>query len=136
MIQDHTARDKEMNAKVERLCLLQGVGRVTATGVLAALPEIGTLNRGQVTALAGLAPRNRDSGKHKGRRTIGGGRATVRRALYMAALSASRMNPKLKALYTRLTAAGKPAKLALTAVMRQLLSVMNTLIKNPSFTLA
>ena len=136
MIQDHTAKDKEMNAKVQRLCLLQGVGRVTATGVLAALPEIGTLNRGQVTALAGLAPRNRDSGKHKGRRTIGGGRATVRRALYMAALSASRMNPILKAFYARLIAAGKPPKLALTAVMRQLLSVMNTLIKNPNFTLA
>ena len=136
MILQLTSQDVEMNVKVERLCLLQGVGRVTATSVLASLPELGTLSRGQITALGGLAPRNRDSGKHCGRRTIGGGRAPVRRALYMAALSASRMNPRLKALYTRLLNAGKPAKLALTAVMRQLLSVMNIMIKNPNFTLA
>lgn len=136
MISTLSSSDEEMNAKVQRLCLLQGVGKITATGVLAALPEIGTLSRGEITSLAGLAPRNRDSGKHKGRKTIGGGRATARRALYMAALCASRTNPILKALYTRLVAAGKPGKLALTAVMRQMLHVMNILIKNPNFTLA
>ena len=136
MIATLIAKDEVMDTKIRRLCLLQGVGKVTASSVLASLPELGTLSRGQITALAGLAPRNRDSGQHKGRRTIGGGRAPVRRALYMAALSASRMNPKLKAFYQRLIAAGKPAKLALTAVMRQLLHVMNIMIKNPHFTLA
>lgn len=136
MILTLTTQDTEMKAKIERLRKLQGVGQVTAASVLAALPEIGSLNRGQITALAGLAPRNRDSGTYNGRRTIGGGRAAARRALYMAALTASRMNPKLKALYTRLTQTGKPAKVALTAVMRQLLCVMNALLKNPNFSLA
>jgi transposase len=131
-----SAQDEEMRLKVARLCQLQGVGLVTANGILAVLPELGTLTRGQIAALAGLAPRNRDSGASIGRRTIGGGRAAARRILYMAALSASRMNPKLKPLYSRLIATGKPPKLALTAVMRQLLCVMNSLIKNPDFILA
>ena len=131
-----TTQDEELKLKVARLCQLQGVGLVTATSILGVLPELGTLTRGQIAALAGLAPRNRDSGAYIGRRTIGGGRAAARRILYMAALSASRMNPILKPLYTRLIASGKPPKLALTAVMRQLLCVMNSLIKNPHFTLA
>lgn len=131
-----TTQDEELKLKVTRLCELQGVGVVTATSILGVLPELGTLTRGQIAALAGLAPRNRDSGAYIGRRTIGGGRAAARRILYMAALSASRMNPILKPLYTRLIASGKPPKLALTAVMRQLLCVMNSLIKNPHFTLA
>lgn len=130
------AREAEFAGKVERLRKLEGVGTHTAVAVLAAIPELGTLGRAQAASLAGLAPRNRDSGKKQGRRTIGGGRAAARRALYMAALTAARMNPKLQALFKRLVAAGKAKKLALTAVMRQLLVVMNSLLKNPDFILA
>lgn len=129
-------KEAQIKLKAARLCQLQGVGKVTASGILAMLPELGSLSRGQIAALAGLAPRNRDSGAFSGRRTIGGGRSQVRRVLYMAALSASRMNPKLKPLYDRLVKAGKPPKLALAAVMRQLLCVMNSLLKNPNFVLA
>lgn len=129
-------KEADLKHKAARLMQLQGVGKTTASGILAVLPELGTLSRGQVAAMAGLAPRNRDSGAYSGRRTIGGGRSQVRRVLYMAALSASRMNPKLKPLYDRLVTAGKPPKLALTAVMRQLLCVMNSLLKNPNFVLA
>lgn len=136
LIAELCAQHQELKDRIRRLCQLQGVGTLTATSLLATLPELGTLNRGQISALAGLAPRNRDSGQYKGRRTIGGGRAAVRRILYMAALTASRMNPKLKALYSRLITAGKPAKLALTAVMRQMLCVLNSLLKNPAFILA
>lgn len=129
-------QEEGLKLKAARLRQLQGVGKATASGILAVLPELGSLTRGQIAALAGLAPRNRDSGAFSGRRTIGGGRSQVRRVLYMAALSASRMNPKLKPLYDRLVASGKPPKLALTAVMRQLLCVMNSLLKNPNFVLA
>lgn len=136
LIAEHTKHTAELQQRVARLCLMQGVGQVTATGLLATLPELGTFNRGQIAALAGLAPRNRDSGQYKGKRMIKGGRAPVRRYLYMAALSASRTNTKLKALYQRLIQKGKPAKVALTAVMRQLLCVLNSLLKYPNFSLA
>jgi transposase len=128
--------DPVLKDKVHRLSQLQGVAATTAHGVLAAMPELGTMNRQQVAALAGLAPRNRDSGNVKGKRTIGGGRATARRALYMAAVSASRCNPVLKPFYQRMISAGKPPKTALTAVMRKLLTTMNKMIKDPNFTLA
>ena len=123
-------------AQVQRLDDIMGVGRLTAVTVLAALPELGTLNRGQAAALAGLAPYNRDSGTWAGQRHISGGRADVRCALYMAALAASRSNKILKPFYDRLIAAGKPPKVALTAVMRKLIVLMNHLLKNPDFTLA
>ena len=122
--------------QVRRLDAIMGVGRLTAVLVLAALPELGTLNRRQAAALAGLCPYNRDSGKWAGQRHISGGRADVRRALYMAALSASRSNHLLKPFYDRLIAAGKPFKVALTAVMRKLVVLMNHLLKNPNFVLA
>lgn len=125
-----------LTAQVQRLDDIMGVGRLTAVAVLAALPELGTLNRGQAAALAGLAPYNRDSGTWAGQRHISGGRADVRCALYMAALSASRSNKILKPFYDRLIAAGKPAKVALTAVMRKMIVLMNHLLKNPDFTLA
>src|SRR5436190_10027769 len=127
---------KPLAQQVQRLDDIMGVGRITAVAVLATMPELGQLNRGQAAALAGLAPYNRDSGQWAGQRHISGGRAEVRRALYMAALSASRSNPVLKAFYDRLIAAGKPAKLALTAVMRKLIVLMNHLLKNPKFSLA
>lgn len=123
-------------AQVRRLDDIMGVGRLTAVMVLATLPELGTLNRRQAAALAGLCPYNRDSGQWAGKRCISGGRAEVRRALYMAALSASRSNHLLQAFYNRLIEAGKPAKVALTAVMRKLIVLMNQLLKNPNFSLA
>ena len=122
--------------QVQRLDDIMGVGRITAVMVLATMPELGQLNRRQAAALAGLCPYNRDSGQWAGKRCISGGRAEVRRALYMAALSASRSNHLLKPLYDRLIAAGKPAKVALTAVMRKLIVLMNHLLKNPNFSLA
>lgn len=127
---------KSLAQQVQRLDEIAGVGRITAVTVLAAMPELGQLNRRQVAALAGVSPYNRDSGQWAGKRCISGGRAEVRRALYMAALSASRRNRQLKPFYDRLIAAGKPAKLALTAVMRKLIVLMNHLLKNPNFSLA
>ena len=125
-----------LKSQVERLEQITGVGRITAVSVLAALPELGQLNRRQAAALAGLCPYNRESGQWVGQRCISGGRSEVRRALYMAALSASRRNKQLKEFYDRLMAAGKPAKVALTAVMRKLVILMNQLLKNPNFSLA
>jgi transposase len=107
-----------------------GIGPVVSVTLLADLPELGTLDRKQITALVGLAPLNRDSGTMRGKRTIWGGRATVRAALYMAALVGSRRNPVLRALYTRLLAAGKTKKVALTACMRKLLTILNALLKH------
>ena len=124
-----------LDERVQKLEAITGVGTITALGVLAELPELGTLNRRQAAALAGLAPHPRESGQWHGRRSIGGGRAPVRRALYMAALVAAHPNRQLKEFYERLRAAGKPAKVALTAVMRKLIVLMNHLLKNPNFAL-
>ena len=93
------------------------------------MPELGQMNRGQAAALAGLAPWTRDSGLMKGQRCIGGGRSQVRHALYMSALSAARCNPILKVVYQRLRTAGKPVKVALTAIMRKLIEYMNAQLK-------
>jgi len=128
-------QDKPLRERVEKLQAITGVGSVTALAVLAELPELGSLNRRQVAALAGLAPHPRQSGNWDGRRTIGGGRAAVRRALYMAALVAAHRNTHMKIFYQRLRAAGKPAKVALTAVMRKLIVLMNQILKNPNFVL-
>jgi transposase len=124
-----------LDERVKKLEAITGVGTITALGVLAELPELGTLNRRQAAALAGLAPYPRESGQWHGRRSIGGGRAPVRRALYMAALVAAHSNRQLKEFYQRLRAAGKPAKVALTAVMRKLIVLMNQILKNPNFAL-
>jgi len=124
-----------LGERVQKLEAITGVGAITALGVLAELPELGTLNRRQAAALAGLAPHPRESGQWHGRRSIGGGRPPVRRALYMAALVAARSNHQLKEFYQRLRAAGKPAKVALTAVMRKLIVLMNHILKNPNFVL-
>ena len=107
-----------------------GMGPVVARTLLALLPELGHLNRKQIAALAGVAPFARDSGTWRGHRVIWGGRAQVRRALYMAALVASRHNPVLQALYTRLRAAGKPAKVALVACMRKRLTILNAMLQD------
>jgi len=103
--------------------------------LLAALPELGTLQRGQAAALAGLAPYNQDSGPQRGQRHIAHGRALARSALYMAALVAARCNPVLKPFYERLRAAGRPGKVALVALMRKLVELANLLPKSSSFQL-
>ena len=107
-----------------------GVGPQVSLTLLADLPELGTLSRKQIAALVGVAPFSRDSGPHRGRRTVWGGRAVVRAALYMGALVASRWNPMLRDFYQRLLVAGKPKKLALTACMRKLLTVLNSMARS------
>jgi transposase len=106
-----------------------GVGRVMVMTLLADLPELGQLNRRQIAALAGLAPFNRDSGQWRGTRAVWGGRAQVRAVLYMATLTATRCNPVIAAFYQRLRAEGKPAKVALTACMRKLLTILNAIMR-------
>ena len=120
-----------LRAKVALLTKVKGVGPTTAMALLAAMPELGSLSKNRVTSLAGLAPFPDDSGKRKGERHIHGGRTSARIALYMSALVASRNNPVLKLFYDRLRSNGKPAKVALTAVMRKLLIHLNSLLKNP-----
>jgi transposase len=115
--------------KVELLETVPGIARITAANLIAALPELGRLNRREISALAGVAPFNDDSGRHQGKRRIYGGRAPARTALYMAVLVGARYNPVIKAFYQRLRAAGKPAKVALTACMRKLLIIVNTMIR-------
>jgi len=131
LIKETIENSPPLLAKVESFCKVKGVGPITAALLIAACPELGTLNKNQVAALAGLAPVCRDSGAMRGKRSIKGGRLNMRTALYMAALSASRSNPHLKPFYQRLRAAGKPFKLALTAVMRKLLIHLNSLARCP-----
>jgi len=107
-----------------------GIGPVGARTLVLDLPELGTLSRQRIAALGGVAPFNRDSGTLRGRRTIWGGRAAVRATLYMSALVAVRHNPMLKAFYERLCAAGKAKKVALTACMRKLLTILNAMAKH------
>jgi transposase len=97
---------------------------------LADLPELGALNRKQIAALVGVAPLAKDSGTLRGKRMVWGGRAPVRAVLYMGALIASRHNPVIRDFYQRLVAAGKPKKVALTACMRKLLVILNTMVRN------
>lgn len=106
-----------------------GIGPVVARTLLAELPELGHLNRRAIAKLVGVAPFSRDSGARRGARSVHGGRATVRAALYMAALVATRANPAIRAFYQRLVAAGKPKKLALIACMRKLLTIVNQLLR-------
>lgn len=116
--------------KEELLASVKGVGSVTARTMLAELPELGSLNRRQIAALAGLAPFTRQSGRWRGKSFIGGGRASVRTALFMAAMTAMRHNPVLRAFHQRLRAAGKPKLVALIAVARKLLTILNAILKS------
>lgn len=109
-----------------------GIGPVTASTLLGELPELGKLNRRQITALVGVAPFNRDSGYMRGRRRISGGRSGVRNVLFMAVLSAVRFNPVLKAFFARLVAAGKPKKVALVACMRRMVCILNAMLRDGS----
>lgn len=115
--------------KDELLRSVYGVGDVTSRTLLAELPELGTLNRRQISSLVGVAPLNRDSGKWRGRRTIWGGRGSVRAALYMAALTARRAYPPIKSFYERLLHKGKTHKVAITACMRKLLTILNAILR-------
>jgi transposase len=127
---EHEIRQNPVwRAKEQLLRTVKGVGPVLARTLLIDLPELGTLNRKQIAALVGVAPLNHDSGKHRGRRMIWGGRAHVRAALYMATLSATRYNPVIRTFYERLCQAGKPPKVALTACMRKLLTILNAMLK-------
>ncbi|EBS3611361.1 IS110 family transposase [Salmonella enterica subsp. enterica serovar Poona] len=137
-LKDELARiDDDMNNHIrshfkvlsEQLSGIKGVGTMTVAALLAEVPELGHLSRREISALVGVAPVNRDSGTMRGRRTIFGGRAGVRTALYMAALVATRFNPVIKAFYTRLVAAGKPKKVALVACMRKLLTILNAMFR-------
>jgi transposase len=107
-----------------------GVGPVTSFTLLGQLPELGSLSRQKIAALVGVAPFNRDSGRLRGKRAVWGGRAGVRAVLYMAAVSAARCNPVIARFYQRLVAEGKPAKVALTACMRKLLTILNAMLKH------
>jgi transposase len=131
-LQDFIKRSPLWQAKAQLLTSVPGVGKLMSSTLLAWMPELGSLNRHQVAALAGVAPLNRDSGTLRGRRCVWGGRSQVRRVLYMAALAAARHNPPLALFYRRLRQAGKPAKVALTAVMRKLLVILNAMVKNNS----
>lgn len=116
-------------AKADLLSSIPGVGKVTVSTMLAELPELGTLNRRQISALTGVCPYNRDSGTFRGKRRIWGGRACVRSVLYMATLVAIRHNATLKATYQRLLEAGKLKKVAIVACMRKLLVTMNAMLR-------
>jgi transposase len=129
VIAKHIAEDQSTARQRDILCSMPGLGPVSAAMVIAFLPEIGTLARKQAGSLAGLAPYNRESGTCKGRAVISGGRKPLRDALYMPALVAMRFNPDLQAKYSQLRAAGKPAKVAIVAIMRKLLETANALVK-------
>lgn len=134
------ALDQELKAQIqqtpiwrekdERLQTVPGVGKVMSFTLLSNLPELGRLNRKEIAALVGVAPFNRDSGIFRGKRTIWGGRAPVRNVLYMATVAALKFNPVIRTFYARLVAAGKPKKVALTACMRKLLTILNAMLKH------
>jgi transposase len=129
------ATEEALAGQAARLTQVDGVGVLTAVTCLALCPELGTLSRTESAALLGVAPFNEDSGNLSSPRHIAGGRLRLRNAVYMAALSATRSNHVLRAFYRKLRAANKPAKLALTAVMRKLFILLNHLLKHPEFQL-
>ena len=126
------AATPQLKAKAQKLSAVRGIGPTTAALLLAELPELGSLNKAQAAALAGLAPHNHDSGTLRGQRHIAGGRPAVRTGLWMPTLVATQHNPILKAFYQRLRANGKPAKVALVATARKLLLHLNSLLKSPT----
>ena len=129
-LQDAVEASPLYQAKADLLRSVPGVGPVTALTLLATLPELGQLSRHQIAALVGVAPMNRDSGTMRGKRMVWGGRAPVRAVLYMAALVGRQHNPVLRVFYERLRAAGKPFKVAATACMRKLLTILNAMLKH------
>lgn len=122
--------DPDLRSRLAILSSIPGIGEVTVMTMLAEMPELGTMDKRQAASLAGLAPVTRQSGKWRGKSFIKGGRRTLRQALYMPALVAIRFNRELKAKYQSLIDAGKPAKVAITAIMRRLITIANALIRD------
>ncbi|PVE52239.1 transposase, partial [Rhizobium rhizogenes] len=122
--------DKDLADKAQVLTSLKGIGLKTACFLIAWLPELGLLDKGQIAKLVGVAPVNRDSGLMRGKRMIAGGRKPVRDALYVAALPAIRFDPAMKAVFDRLKAKGKPGKVALVAVMRRMIIILNARMRD------
>lgn len=122
--------DAHHAALAHQLASVRGIGPATIATLIADVPELGALSRREIAALIGLAPFNRDSGQKRGKRTIFGGRADVRRALYMATLAAIRFNRVIRQFYDRLVAAGKPKKVAIVACMRKLLTILNAMVRS------
>lgn len=135
LIKDHIDHDDTLRRKAVRLRELQGAGPVLAATLLAYLPELGEIESPQLSALVGVAPFAHDSGRSHKARHVRGGRGLVRRVLYMAAVAATQHNQVLRSYYTRLVAAGKPKMVALVAVMRKMLHVLNRLLADPNFVL-
>lgn len=129
-IKELVESDDDFQNKANLITSIPGVAKTTATALLADLPELGKLNREEIAALVGVAPYNNDSGKYRGKRSIRGGRKDLRNSLYMAAHNARIHNPLFKAFFLRLTASGKPHKVAMVAVMRKLIVSINSMIKN------
>lgn len=129
-LRDGIKKDPVWREKDKLLRSTPGVGPTLSATLISQLPELGTLNRREIAALVGVAPLNRDSGKMHGRRTVWGGRAPVRAVLYMATLAATKHNAAIRCFYKRLCAAGKSKKVALTACMRKLLTILNSILKH------
>lgn len=129
-IEQLSQAQEQWRSRITLLKSVPGIGNVIATTLVAALPELGQVNDKRISALVGVAPFNRDSGKYKGSRTIWGGRASVRAALYMGALVGIKHNPVLKAFYARLLGQGKAKKVALIACMHKLLRILNAMIRD------
>ena len=129
LLDKHIDQAPEWQEKRDLLMSVNGVGKVLAYTLLSDLPELGQLNRKEIAALVGVAPMNKESGNYKGKRRIRGGRANVRKVLFMAIMSAMQSNPKLKRQYTALKEAGKPPKVAMVACMRKLITILNVMVK-------
>lgn len=123
----------EYQARLDQLTSAKGVGRVLALTLISELPELGKLNRKEIASLVGVAPMNRDSGGYEGKRFIRGGRHKVRTVLFVSMMSAIQCHPKLKPMYDRMVASGKPKKVALVACMRKQLIILNTMVKNGTY---
>lgn len=129
-IRDCIAQNADWQARAEIIDSVPGVGEITASTMVAELPELGQLNRQQIAALVGVAPYNRDSGSKRGKRKISGGRTGIRKTLFMATLSATKFNPTIRTFYNRLIQNGKEKMVALTACMRKLLVIINAMVNN------
>jgi transposase len=129
-LQTHLRKSPVWQEKDDICQSVPGVGPITSLTLITELSELGTLNRKKIATLAGVAPLNRDSGTYRGRRAVWGGRATVRTVLYMATLTAVRCNPVIRSFYQRLTSAGKKHKVAMTACMRKLLTILNVMVRD------
>ncbi len=132
-LDDFIEKTAKFKKQKEIVTSVPGVGAVMAATLGAFLPELGTLDRKQIAALAGVAPFNRDSGRFTGKRIVWGGRANLRSVLYMSTLTAIRCNPVIRSFYNRLVGAGKAKKIAITACMRKLLTILNAMVKNETY---